>query len=176
MVSTEVSSLAAHNTRSFPRLTHRGGLPADIVQAIWANAMQLEELVVIRDAAAAILAYVLGLRESSDMSLPAENITHAAAKMTVRLVLEKGKALRHVVLATYARTGVANLPSPIDLLQKWTGLRPAHALLFGLPGDGNDWQPGSLSSALQRSLHAVARCPPPGSTWTSHSLRIGAHT
>jgi hypothetical protein len=119
---------------------------------------------------------MLGLRESSVMSLPAKIITHTAAKMTVRLVLVKSKALRHAVLATYARTGVATLPSSIDLSQKWTGLRPAHALLFGLPGDVNDWQPGSLSNALQRSLHAVARCPPPGTTWTSHSLRIGVHT
>jgi site-specific recombinase XerC len=86
--------------RSFPRLTHRGGLPADIVQATWANSMQSEERVVIRDAAAVILAYVLGLRESSVMSLPAENITHTAANMTVRLVLVKGKELRHAVLAT----------------------------------------------------------------------------
>jgi hypothetical protein len=110
------------------------------------------------------------------MSLPAENITHTAAKMTVRLVLVEGKALRHAVPATYARTGVAGLPSPIDFLHKWTGLRPEHALLFGLPGDGNDWQPGSLSSALQLSMHAVARCPPPGTIWTSHSLQIEAHT
>jgi hypothetical protein len=131
---------------------------------------------VIRDAAAVILAYVLGLHESSVMSLPAENITHTAAKMTVRLVLVKGKALRYAVPATYARTGVAILLSPIELLQNWTGLRPEHALLFGLPGNGNDWQPGSLSSALQRSLHAVTRYPPPGMTWTSHSLRIGAQT
>jgi hypothetical protein len=42
--------------RSFPRLTLRGGVPADIIQAIWANAMQSEERVVIRDAAAVILA------------------------------------------------------------------------------------------------------------------------
>jgi hypothetical protein len=130
----------------------------------------------IRDAAAVILSYVLGLRESSVMSLPAEKITHTAAKMTVRQVLVKGRALRHAVPATYARTGVSSLPSPIDLLQKWTGLRPEHSLLFGLPGDRNDWQPGSLSNALQRNLHAVTRCPPPGTTWTSHSLRIGAHT
>jgi hypothetical protein len=67
------------------------------------------------------------------MSLPAESITHKATKMTVRLVLVKGKALRHAVPATYARTGVANLPSAIDLLQKWTDLRFEHALLFGLP-------------------------------------------
>jgi site-specific recombinase XerC len=93
--------------RSIPRLTHRGGVSADIIQAIWANAMQSEDGVVIRDAAAVILFYVLELRESSVMSLPAENITHTAAKMTVRLVIVKGKALRHAVPATYARTGVA---------------------------------------------------------------------
>jgi hypothetical protein len=28
--------------RSFPRLTHRSSIPADIIQAIWANAMQSE--------------------------------------------------------------------------------------------------------------------------------------
>jgi hypothetical protein len=80
------------------------------------------------------------------------------------------QALRHAVSATYALTGVASLPSPIDLLQKRSCLRPEHALLFGWLGDGNDRQPGSLSSALQRSLHAVTRCPPPGTTWASHSL------
>jgi hypothetical protein len=84
------------------------------------------------------------------VSLPAENITHTAAKITVRLVLVKGNALQHAVLATHARTEVANLPSPIDLLQKWTGLLPEYALIC-LPGDGNDWQPGTFSSALQRS-------------------------
>jgi site-specific recombinase XerC len=63
--------------------------------------MQSEEYVVIRNAAAVIFAYVLGLRESFVMSLSAENITHTAAKMTVRLVLVKGKALRHAVLATH---------------------------------------------------------------------------
>jgi hypothetical protein len=61
--------------RSFPRLTYSGGVSADIIQAIWANAMQSDERVMIRDSAAVILSYVLGLRESSVMSLPAENIT-----------------------------------------------------------------------------------------------------
>jgi hypothetical protein len=161
---------------SFPRLPHRGGVPADVIQAIWANAMQSAERVVIRDAAEVVLAYVLGLRESSVMSLSAENITHTATKMTVRLVLVKGKPIRHAEPAAYTRTGIADLPSPIDLLQIWTALRPEHTLLFGLPGEGSEWQPGSLSDALQRSLHAVPRCPPHGTTWTSHSLRIGAHT
>jgi hypothetical protein len=114
---------------SFPRLTNRGRVSANIIQAKWANVMQSEEHVVIRDAAAVIPTYMLGLRESSVTLLPAENITHTAAKMTVRLVLVKGKVLRHAVPTTFARTGVATLPSPIDLLQKLTGLRPEHAFL-----------------------------------------------
>jgi hypothetical protein len=61
--------------RSFPRLTHRGGVSADIIQAIWENAMQSEERAVIRDKVAVIFAYVLGLRESFVMSLHAENIS-----------------------------------------------------------------------------------------------------
>jgi hypothetical protein len=96
--------------------------------------------------------------------------------MTVRLVLVKGKALWHAVPGAYARPEVAELPLPIDLLQKWMALRPGHALLFGMPGDENYWQPGILSGALQSSLHAVSRCPPPGTTWISHSLQIRTHT
>jgi hypothetical protein len=94
--------------RSFPRLTRHGCVSADVIQAIWANAMQSAERVVIRDAAAAILAYVLGQRESFVMSLPADNIAHTAAMITVRLVLVKGNALRHALPATHVRTGVAN--------------------------------------------------------------------
>jgi hypothetical protein len=138
--------------------------------------MQSKERVVIQDSAAVIIAYVLELRESSVMLPPAKNITHTAPIMTVQLLLLKGKALRHAVPATYAWTGVAYLPSAIEVLQKRTDLPPEHALLIGFPGDRNDWQPGSLSSAFQHSLRAVTRCPPPGMTWTSHSLRIGAHT
>jgi site-specific recombinase XerC len=70
--------------------------------------MQSDERVVIRDAAAVILAYVLGLHESSVMSLPAENITHTESKMTVRLVLVKGKALRQEVPTTCAWTVVTS--------------------------------------------------------------------
>jgi hypothetical protein len=106
------------------------------------------------------------------MSLPAETIAHTAANMTVRLVLVKGKALRHAVPATYARTGFAELSSPTDMLRKWTALQSEYALIFGLPGVGNDWQAGSLSGALQRRLQAVMSCPPPDTTFTSHFRRI----
>jgi hypothetical protein len=54
---------------------------------IWANAIEETKRVVMRDAAATVvLAYVLGLRESSVMSLTtrSQNITHTATKEGVR--------------------------------------------------------------------------------------------
>jgi hypothetical protein len=71
---------------------------------------------VIRDAATTVvLANVLGLRESSVMSLitsRAQNITHTATNEDVS---ERKKAFWHPVLATHARTGVAYLlPSRFD--------------------------------------------------------------
>jgi hypothetical protein len=99
--------------------------------------------VVIRNAAAVILAYVLGLHESSVILLLAENITHTAAKITVRQVLVKVK--HYGTRRTYVRTDFAFSPSPIDLLQKWKAQLPEHALLSGFPGDGSERQPGSLS-------------------------------
>jgi hypothetical protein len=49
------------DARSFPCLTHCGGVSPYVVKVIWANAMKLAERVMIRDAAAVILDYVLGL-------------------------------------------------------------------------------------------------------------------
>jgi hypothetical protein len=60
--------------RSFPRLAYQGGISADIIHAIWASAMNLEERVVIRDSASIILSYLLRLRESYVMSLSAKNL------------------------------------------------------------------------------------------------------
>jgi hypothetical protein len=47
--------IRAMGSKVVPRLTHRGGVSADMIQASWANAMQSEERVVIRGAAAVIL-------------------------------------------------------------------------------------------------------------------------
>jgi hypothetical protein len=110
---------------------------------------------VIRDVAVVVTAYVLGLRESSVMSLPAGNVTITVERMTVNLVLVKGRALRHATPATYVRTGAAGLPSPIDWIQRWTARRGNHPLLFGISGDAPEWQSGSLSAALARMLLPV---------------------
>jgi hypothetical protein len=77
----------------YPSLTHRGGVPADIVQTIWSHAMQSQERNVVRDGDAVILAYVLDLRKSSLLYLPAEGVTWDVHKVTAQLVKGKcGKA------------------------------------------------------------------------------------
>jgi hypothetical protein len=62
----------------YPSLTHRGGMPADIVQAIWSHAIQSQARNVVRDGAAVIL----GLRELSLLSLPAEGMPWDEYKAT----------------------------------------------------------------------------------------------
>jgi hypothetical protein len=90
---------------------------------------------VIRDAAAVVTACVLGLRESSVMSLPTENVTITEDRMTVHVVLGKGRPLRYATPATYVRTGTAGLQSPTDLVPRWMASRNDHPLLFGGRGD-----------------------------------------
>jgi hypothetical protein len=110
--------------------------------------MQSARNEVIRDAAAVVVAYVLGLRESSVMSLPTGNVTITNERMTMHLVLAKGRALRHATPAIYVRTGAAGLPSPIDLVQLWTVRRDSHPRLFGMIGDTPEWRDRQLIGSL----------------------------
>jgi hypothetical protein len=128
----------------------------------------------IRDATAIVTAYVLGLRESSVMSLPTENVMIKEDRMTMHLVI--ARPLRHATPVPYVRTRTAGLPSPIDQIQRWMACRNDHPLLFGGPGNAPEWRPRSLLAAVARALEAVSRGPPPGTSLPSHSLRIGSHT
>jgi site-specific recombinase XerC len=92
----------------YPSLTHRGGVPADIVKAIWSHAVQSQVRNDFRDGTAVVLGYVLGLRESSLLSLPAEGVTWDEHKVTAQVVVVKGKkrgirfrAFISAVLQTY---------------------------------------------------------------------------
>jgi hypothetical protein len=120
--------------QKYPSLTHRGGVPADIVQTIWSHAMQSQVRNFTRDGAAIVLAYVLGLCESALLSLPAEGVTWDEHKVTAQLVVVKGKAVRHSIPSSYQRCAT-DLPSFVDLVARWGGMRTAHPLFFGMPGE-----------------------------------------
>jgi hypothetical protein len=175
LLSALQRAYAQWEAEKYPSLTHRGGIPADVVQAIWAYAIQSETRGVVRDGAAVVLAYVLGLRESSLLSLPKEGVKWDEQKVTAHLVVVKGKALRHTIPGSYQRCAT-DLPSPVDLVARWGGMRSEHPLFFGISGEPVEWRPGGLCAALRRCLAATSLSPPAGSTWTSLSLRVGAHT
>jgi hypothetical protein len=116
---------------------------ADIVQAIWWHAIQSQAQIVVRDGAAAVLAYLLGLRESSLLSLPAEGMTWDEHQVTAQLVVVKGKELRHSIPSSYQRCD-SDLPSPVDLVARCGSMRTAHPLFFGMPGEPTEWRPGGF--------------------------------
>jgi hypothetical protein len=114
-----IRAYAQWEAQSFHQLTHRGGVPADVHSSSLENGMQSAFPNVIRDAAAVVTAYVLGLRESSVMSLPTESDTITGDGMPVQLVLVKCNPFRLATPAAHVKTGTAGLPSPIDLVKRW---------------------------------------------------------
>jgi hypothetical protein len=139
LLSALQRAYAKWEAENYPSVTHRGRAPADIVQAIWSHAIQSQARNVVRYGAAVVLAYVLGLRES--LSLPANGVTWDENKVTAQLVVVKGKALRHSIRSSY-QLCATNLPSPVDLVAQWDGMRTAHPLFFGMPGEYTEWRSG----------------------------------
>jgi hypothetical protein len=76
-----IRAYAQWEAQSFPQLTHRGGIPAVVIEAVWGNGMQSELPEVIRDAADVMTAYELGL--SSRPSCPCGQKT-SRSRRTVR--------------------------------------------------------------------------------------------
>jgi hypothetical protein len=91
LLSALQHACAKWEAEKYPSLSHRGGVPADIIQAIWSHTIQSQAGNVVRDGAAVVLAYVLGVRESSLLSLPAEGVTWDEHKVTAQLVVVKAK-------------------------------------------------------------------------------------
>jgi site-specific recombinase XerD len=157
-----------------PTADQRIGVPATIAQAIWALGIDPESSVQqVRDTALVTLSYCLGLRESSAVSIRADAITIDATSLQCRLSIVKGRIASSVPPVAYSR--VSTLASPVDLFQKWDCLRPPQPLWFALNAD-EDVHPRTLTHALQRCLDALQVAAPAGCKYSSHSLRIGAHT
>jgi integrase len=160
-----------------PPRSARRGVPADIALAIWREGMQTEELPVLRDAALIICTFVLGLRASSARTLRAADVDTTDDSLTARPFVVKGAVgMRGSTPCTYRRVSGA-IPSATDLLVRWNTRRPSHPQFFGL-ADEPSVPVAAASAALTGSLRRMCV----GKSWggpslfTSHSLRIGAHT
>jgi len=159
----------------YPKQDVRCGVPASVVQRVWGLGMRSATTSVVRDAAMCVFAYCFnGLRESSVASLESRHVHLSPEEMKVRLTVVKGREASLVPLANYTRLG--ELSSPLDLWLRWAGCRGEHPRFFALPGERMSWSSGSLTRALGNCLHQLGVTPPAEGKYTSHSLRIGAHT
>lgn len=137
--------------------------------------MHTASVSVLRDCALCVFAYCLnGLRESSVSSLETRNVTLTESCIVTRLSVVKGQPASRVQAVRYDRLGT--LHSPVDLFRRWHAGRSAHVRFFALPGEQSTWTSGLLNRALRACLTLLKVSDPPFGKYTSHSLRIGAHT
>lgn len=160
---------------NFPLREVRCGISASVVQRIWGMGMSTDSPALLRDAALCVFAYCMnGLRESSVLSILHTNVAMDSNKLTARLSVVKGKPASQVSLVSYARWN--DLPGAIDLWLRWYHARGGHVRFFALAGERVSATSGGMTRSLLNCLTALDATPPPGGKYTSHSLRIGAHT
>lgn len=161
---------------NYPALATRCGIPATVVQAVWGLGMSTRTPSTLRDCALVVFAYCLnGLRDSSVISLLSANVNISGTEMVARLSRVKGRASSQVPLVRYERSH-SERGSPLDLWLRWYHARGRHSCFFGLDGERDPLGSQLTTDALARCLSLLEIQPPPGGKFTSHSLRIGAHT
>lgn len=175
LVNVVIRGYTRWEEEKFPQQEVRCGVPASVVQQIWALGMSTESPPVVRDASMCVFAFCLnGLRESSVESLLSTNVALSSEECTARLSKVKGRHASQVSLVRYARWN--NLPSPVDLWVRWSHARGTHVRFFALDGEQVEARSGGLTRALVSCLSKLQQRAPHGGKYTSHSLRIGAHT
>lgn len=159
----------------YPAPEVRCGVSASLLQQIWGLGMKTSSVSLLRDAALCVFAYCLnGLRESSVVSLPAANVNLTESFVVARLSVVKGQPASQVQTVRYDRLGP--LLSPLDLWHRWHIARGSHDRFFALPGEQVAWTSGLMTRCLRNCLNALGVSDPPFAKYSSHSLRIGAHT
>ena len=139
------------------------------------------ELPVLRALVYTAFGFQLMARAGTDISLESQHVILDGTSITVRLEHEKGKhhwnAKRILVLPASA------VPLLYAALTNWAAARArawtaraAPASFWRLPSDIGGWKGASsvCSGWLREACDHLGRSPPPGHSWTSHSLRKGA--
>lgn len=175
-VDVVVRAYGKWEEQHFPKDTVRCGVDATSALRIWSLGMRTSSLSVLRDCAASVFAYCFnGLRESSTMSMESQKVNFLDGSMSCRLTYWKGRRVSNEPLITYNRI-TSDVSSPLDLFDRWRSSRGKHRRFFALIGEPEEYQKESLSRALKRCLQLLSIRPPPEGKFTSHSLRLGAHT
>lgn len=160
----------------YPKDLVRCGVDAEKMLLIWNLGMMTPALSVLRDCAVCVFAYCLnGLRESSTMTLEANKVRVEGDTLSARLCYWKGRKASAEPLVTYHRFS-PEVSSPLDLFKRWMRSRGRHVRFFAMDGEPEAYVKESLTRALHRCLTTLNLSAPSDGKYTSHSLRIGAHT
>ena len=171
-----VRGYAKWEEQNYPKDRVRCGISAEVALRVWNMGMSTPVLATLRDCTAVVFAYCFnGLRESSVMTLLTSKVSFLPGSMSCRLSYWKGRQVSKEPLVQYSRIA-PEISSPVDLFHRWSASRGIHERFFALHGDPVPYQKESLTRALTRCLEKLDVLAPPDGKYTSHSLRIGAHT
>lgn len=160
----------------FPQPAARLGVAATVMQQVSSWGMASDSPSVVRDCVVLTFSYCMNeQRESSVLSIPADNITLADDCVTARLSVMKGKEASSVQLVAYSRL-LPGVGSPLDLWKRWSHCRWSHPRFFVLVGEPVHWTSGKLTAMTKSCLSALVVTAPTRGKFTSHSCRIGSHT
>ena len=174
-VSHAIRAYARWEELTHPTPERRAGLSASTVQQIWTHGMTDNVSITdLRAATAVLLAFCLGLRESSVLTLQSHNVHVDVNQISIRPSVIKGKNASQQQDLSYHRVGA--FPSPIDLFLRWHQAQGPHPLWLATTTDNIPLPAQSLTRYLSRMTKAVGHTTRPGTKMTSHSIRIGSHT
>ena len=120
-----------------------------------------------------LFAFIFQCRSISAPHVSVADITVTSAVFTVTLTHHKGRSHRRPLHLTYlCRAAWSPGSSPIDLLVKWSAIRPTSPGFFNLR-TGARLGTARLSAAMDRAQLLTGTTEPPGHYYGSHSTRIG---
>lgn len=175
-----------------PASAARAALTAGVADAARraAGDAELLPLAVLRGLVYLVLGFALLGRASTMASIKVDDVSLDAEHITIVLVKEKGK--NHLPGGRRLQLSRAALPQLARLLEHWLARRAAawvrahaddqppprqHQLLFALPADRRADILAAASASCTAWLATACRHlgaePPPGTCWSSHSLRSG---
>jgi hypothetical protein len=100
-----------------PALEVRLGVSASTVQLVWTAGMCPDAVIsTVGDCTAVVLAFCLGIRESSALSIQTIGVELSEDSIHLRLSVMKGRAVSRVQPVAYRCTG--DFASPLDLFHK----------------------------------------------------------
>ena len=166
-------------------------LPAPVALAILKKAEQLlrrvqwgahltNDIMLLRACLASIASYIFFCRGECNASTRTGDLVVDTTHITLRLGKEKGQHARHEGRKNTRQILRGDMPRVANALAAFfkgverMGRPRAHRWALSKDEDKCSWTANESTRWLQAAYKAAGHCPPPGFSWTSHSLRKGA--